>query len=276
MSRGTRSRRDLRRSDSFPIGWAIVGGIALVAVLAGFAWLYMGAVARNPERDAETLCPKTGPVEQVLVLVDVTDPVGSIAQSDILNQLDAVADGLPRGGLFELRTLRIGDARTDTIFSTCNPGDGSDLDHWTGNPEAARRRWTESFDGPLRTAMDQALQAESADTSPIMAGVQQIAVDRLGTQQAESIPNRLIIVSDLLENTPAFSMYRSGPDFAAYRASSAPAEFGTDLVGAAVEVWLLRRGTKFAGSELANFWADWVQDNNGDFDRALQIQGMSP
>lgn len=276
MSRRPRSRRDLRRSDSFPIGWAVVGGVALVAVLAGFSWLYMGAVARNPERDAATLCPKTGPVEQVLVLVDVTDPVGSIAQSDILNQLDAVADRLPRGGLFELRTLRTGDARTDTIFSACNPGDGSDLDHWTGNPEAARRRWTESFDGPLRTAMDEALQAESADTSPIMAGVQQIAVDRLGTQQAKSIPNRLIIVSDLLENTPAFSMYRSGPDFEAYRASSAPAEYGTDLAGAAVEVWLLRRGTEFAGSELADFWADWVQDNNGDFDRALQMQGMSP
>lgn len=276
MSRRSRSRRELRRSESFPIGWAIVGGLAMVAMLVGFGWLYMGAVARSPERDAETLCPKTGPVEQVLVLVDVTDPVGSIAQADILNQLDAIADGLPRGGLFELRTLKTGDSRTNTIFSTCNPGDGSDLDHWTGNPEAARKRWTESFDGPLKAAMDEALHAESADTSPIMAGAQQIAVDRLGSQHAESIPNRLIIVSDLLENTPAFSMYRSGPDFDAYLASSAPAEFGTDLAGATVEVWLLRRGRDFLGSDLADFWADWVQDNNGTFDRALQLQGTSP
>lgn len=276
MSRRPRSRRELRRSESFPIGWAIVGGFALVSVLAGFGWLYMGAVARNSERDPETLCPKTGPVEQVLVLVDVTDPVGPIAQADILNQLDAIADGLPRGGLFELRTLKTGDTRTNTIFSTCNPGDGSDLDHWTGNPEAARKRWAESFDGPLKAAMDDALQAESADTSPIMAGVQQIAVDNLGTQHAKSIPNRLIIVSDLLENTPAFSIYRSGPDFEAYRASSAPAEYGTDLAGATVEVWLLRRGTDFVGSELADFWADWVDDNHGGFGRALQLQGMSP
>lgn len=276
MSRRPRSRRSLRKADSFPIGWAIAGGIALIAIVVGFGWLYMSAAQRNPQRDAETNCPKSGPVEQILVLVDVTDPVGPIAQSDILNQLNAMADALPKGGLFELRTLTTGDARTETIFAACNPGDGSDLDHWTGNPEAARKRWDQKLDAPLKAAMDRALHAEPGETSPIMAGIQQVAVDRLGSTYTKSIPNRLVVISDLLENTPSFSMYKSGPDFETYRQSKAAAEYGTDLAGAVVEVWLLRRDNDFPSSSVAEFWARWVEDNRGSFGRALQLQGMSP
>jgi len=253
-----------------------LGGVVLIAIIGGFGWLYLGAVERNPARDPDTLCPQTGPSEQVLVLVDVTDPIGSITQRDILNQLDAVVDGLSKGGRFELRVLEPDDNRTRTIFSACNPGDGSDLDHWTGNPEAARRRWEERFDIPLQAAMDAALHAEQADTSPIMASIQQIAVDRLGTTEARAVPNRLIVISDMLENTAAFSMYRSGPDYPEYTGSRAAGEFGTDLTAAAVEIWLLRRDTQFPSSAVAEFWANWVQDNNGRFVRALQLQGISP
>lgn len=270
-----RSRKRLRQAESFPVGWAVLGGLVLLAVIGGFAWLYLGALARNPERDPDTLCPRTGPTEQVLVLVDVTDPIGSITQQDVLNQLNAIADGLAKGGRFELRVLEPGNGRTRTIFDACNPGDGSDLDHWTGNPEAAKRRWEERFDGPLQEAMDSALDAGAADTSPIMAGIQRIAVDRLGTNDAKAIPNKLIVISDMLENTAAFSMYRSGPDYTAYKASKAPSEYGTDLTGAGVETWLLRRDTEFASSAVAEFWAAWVQDNKGHFIRALQLQGIS-
>lgn len=276
MSRRSRSRYKLRKADSFPIGWAMVGGALLIAVVGGFLWLYLGAIERNPERDAETMCPKVGPKEQVLVLVDVTDPIGPITQTDIINQLNGMADHLSTGGLFEIRTLRAGEGRTETIFSLCNPGDGSDLDHWTGNPEAARKRWATRFDGPLKAAMDKALRAESADTSPIMAAIQQVAVDRLGSSHSRTIPNRLVVISDLLENTAAFSMYKAGPDFEAYRQSKAVGQFSTDLRGASVEVWLLRRDNNLPTSAVAEFWARWVEDNGGVFSRALQLQGMSP
>jgi len=38
----------------------------------------------------------------------------------------------------------------------------------------------------------------------------------------------------------------------------------------------LRRDTQFPSSAVAEFWANWVQDNNGRFVRALQLQGISP
>ncbi len=276
MSRRARSRKSLRRADAFPVGWAVVGGVVLVAVIGTFVWLYVGALQRNPVRDVNTLCPQAGPTEQVLVLMDVTDPIGPIAQQDVLNQLDAVADSLAKGGRFELRVLEPGYDRTRTIFSACNPGDGSDLDHWTGNPEAAKRRWEERFHAPLESALESALSAGGAETSPIMAAIQQLAVDRLGTTEARNLPNRLIVISDMLENTSAFSMYKSGPDYAAYRASRAPSEYGTDLAGAAVDVWLLRRDAQISSTAVAEFWANWIRENRGSFARALQIQGMSP
>ncbi len=273
MTRRSRGRGRGRKSDAFPIGWAILAAVVFFAIVAGFGWLYVQASARNVAL-ADDFCPLTGPSEQVLVLVDATDAISPITQTELLNHLSDLAGSVRKGGRFELRILEPGTDRTRTLFSSCNPGDGSDLDHWTGNPEAAQRRWRDSFDGPLREAMAQALIAAGADTSPIMAGIQQIAVDRLGTEQLRSIPAQLVVVSDMLENTAYFSMYQSGADLAAFAASDAARRFRTNLAGATTEIWLIQRETRVSSRAVAEFWAGWIAQNGGAFGRALQLQGI--
>src|SRR5690606_38174170 len=107
MTRRSKSRHKLRRSGEFPIGWAIAGGLFVVALVAGFGWLYFQAAARNPAL-AEDWCPLTGPTEQVLVLVDVTDALADVTQIDLINGLTELARNVRRGGRFELRVLEPG------------------------------------------------------------------------------------------------------------------------------------------------------------------------
>jgi len=268
-----RSGRSRRSKDAFPWFTAVVSGVVLLLVIGGFSYVYMNALSQNRALGAD-LCPELGPAAQTIVLVDATDAIAPLTQTEISTRLQDIGQSISRGEKLELRTLQPGDERTHTIFARCNPGDGSDLDHLTANPESARQRWRESFSAPLHDAMQTVMGDAAAETSPIMAALQQIAVENLTSEHNRSIRTHIIIISDMLENSPHYSIYRSGPDFDAYMASAAPARFNSDLAGAMVEIWYLRRNTRIASVPLMEFWFEWIATNRGQPGRALSLQGL--
>ncbi|AVF02915.1 hypothetical protein C4375_03640 [Devosia sp. I507] len=245
----------------------------LAAILGGFGWLFMTASARNVAL-ADNLCPLSGPTEQKLILVDVSDAIAPITRQDLLNRLHDVAVNTPKGALLELRVLEPGTTNSRALFSYCNPGDGAELDSLTGNPERARRRWEQGFNVPLEEALNASTISGEADTSPIMGAIQELVVEHLGTEEGRTRPTTLYVASDLLENTALFSIYQSGPDFDAYRASSAARTFATDLAGAEVRFWVIGRATAVPSARIADFWAAWVLENRGSFAGATALQGI--
>lgn len=266
--------RSRRRSSTG--SWVLIAlfALALLAAIGGLIALYLLAVS-NHERIDAALCPDTGPRGQTLVLVDTTDAFSAVTQAEISTWLKERAEQTSRGALFELRTLRADTPHTSTIFSLCNPGDGSDLSQLTANPAQALKLWREGFSGPLSSALQQVMGNAAADTSPIMAGIQQIAVDRLASAKFQFVPTKLIVVSDMLENTAYFSHYRDGDDFTAFERSEAATRFATSLAGANVELWLVRRpSTPVPSLDLIAFWTKWIAASGGQFERAKHLQGM--
>src|SRR5262249_58265860 len=94
----------------------------------------------------------------------------------------------------------IGGARS--ILARCNPGDGSGLSEYTANPLLAKKRWMDGFREPLDEALQIGLRPLPGKTSPIMATVQRIAVERFTGRAAEEIPKSLILIPDMLEPQP--------------------------------------------------------------------------
>lgn len=271
-----RARRKRGRTRGEPSG-LLIGALGVVAVglIGGLVWLYVTALGNTPERDA-SLCPKAGPTSQTLVLVDASDAIADLTKTEIAQRLADEAASVPTGGRLTIRTLRTDTPRTEQIFDLCNPGDGSDLNAITGNPERARARWMQGFAAPLSTALRQATVAAPSKTSPLMAAIQQFAVDRLVARTSHTISTKLIIISDMLENTPDFSMYRQGADYAAFVASPAAAKYDTNLAGADVELWLVARANAPADANaLTGFWTRWTSRANGSTSRALRLQGVS-
>jgi hypothetical protein len=184
-------------------------------------------------------------------------------------------DSLKKGELLDLSLLDPAALSATTKFAQCNPGNGSDLNDLTGNVRLARDRWAKDFDTPLEAALKSAVGAGDAATSPIMAGIQKLAVERMVGTRDRSLPTRLVVISDMLEHTQYFSSYKSGADFAAFQQSDASRRFSTDLGGAEVEIWMVQRPKEPADTRaLANFWAQWVAANNGHFARAVLLQGV--
>jgi hypothetical protein len=273
MARRSTSRRRASKGEGVPWFGLTLFLMAVLVIIGGLAWMYLRAVEQHPPTDAE-LCPEAGPTEQTIVLVDATDAIAAITQTEIVSKITDLANDTKKWARFELRVLVPGSLRTTTVFSRCNPGDGHELDEYTGNPDLARKKWASQFSGPLQEAMKSTMSGEVADRSPIMAGLQQIAVDRLSSKQARSMPTNIVVVSDMLENSDAFSVYQSGPDFEAYRKSSASKRYSTDLAGAGVSIWFLERDTKVASVPLIEFWMQWILENRGTPLTATRLQGM--
>jgi hypothetical protein len=252
------------------------GAMVLLALglLAGGAYAFLTA-RRPPTLDRVSLCPTDGPRSVTVILLDSTDEIPNIGKHEIRMILLDMAEALPAYGLLELRLLDPKTSGGRPIFNKCNPGDGSGLSEYTGNPRLARKRWMEAFRQPLEEALDAGFRPALSETSPIIETVQRIAVDRFSGRAAEEIPKSLVLVSDMLEHEPDYSQYAGDLSYTRYRASRAYKKLQTDLHGAEVTIYYIQRviAKPLSSADHIRFWAEWVRDNNGRFKQASKLQG---
>jgi hypothetical protein len=253
------------------------GALTFVAlgVLAAGAYVY-ATVARPPVLDRTSLCPVDGPRSVAVVLLDSTDAIPDIARREIRTRLIDLAETLPSYELLEIRLLDPPTPGGKVIFSKCNPGDGAGLSEYTANPRLAKQRWQEGFRAPLDAAMEEGFQPLPGKTSPIMATIQRIAVERFTGRNVEDVPKLLVVISDMLEHGPDYSQYSGDLSFARFKASRAYKKVQTDLHGAQVQIYYLQRttGKPINSADHIRFWTDWIHDNNGRLKQAEKLQGL--
>lgn len=248
----------------------VVAGAVGLALIAGVVWFNL---AHPPlEIDKDTLCPKSGPVSTTVVLIDVSDPLTPLAQEDVKNEISAAAGEVPKFGLLELRLLDPGSEGGKVLFSRCNPGDGRELSQLIANPDLERKRFEQDFSRPLQALLSSAVQSEPAETSPIMETIQWIAVkSRSPGGQGLS---RLFVVSDMIQHSDEYSLYKGDPSFERFRRSPAYQRLRTDLKGAEAVVFFIHRAKAgVMDNDLVQFWERWFADNDGSLVRIRKIEG---
>ena len=195
-------RRSSRRGAANLSG--VLPGILLLtfAIVAGSALAYFYFSApQKPVLDAATLCPVSGPAGLIVVLVDTSDDLADATRREVAVILDDLTKALPEYYKLDIRVLDIPTTRSRSLFARCNPGDGAGLSEWTENPRIARMRWIESFRQPASDAIRNSLAPAKAASSPIMAAIQDIAIDEFSSAEAQRIKKTLIVISDMLEYT---------------------------------------------------------------------------
>jgi hypothetical protein len=115
--------------------------------------------------------------------------------------LEDMIASLPPFYKLDIRVLDIAGVRSRSLFSKCNPGDGAGLSEWTDNPRIARMRWIEGFRKPAADAVKSSIASAKANSSPIMAAVQDIAIDQFSSAAAQNAKKTLFVISDMLEYT---------------------------------------------------------------------------
>ena len=274
------ARRSTRKGFG---GGAAIGGIGLLtlAVVAAIGLgLFYFLVPRDPALNPETLCPVDGPHGITVILVDTSDDIKPTTRQDAQQFLQDQIAALPAFHRLELRVLDFANLRSRIVFSKCNPGDGTGLSEWTGNPRIARLRWLELFKKPVEEAIKASLASGKATSSPIMGAIQDIALGQFSPASVRNIPKRLVLVSDMIEFTQGTGGYNQYPPrdltYQRFRRSPAYTRFRTDLHGAGVNIqYVPREAVKIDRDRHLEFWGEWIDDNRGKRDGVRVLQGAN-
>lgn len=261
-------RGDARKYRSMAIVIAI-----LTVVLAGGAWFLK---ARNDRLAMdEHLCPPN-PDSYLAVLVDVTDPMSLPQRQDLRNKLEDLKGEIRKGGKISIYKVDTANEKLLTpILEVCNPGDASDVSEMSGDPKAVQKLWNEKFEKPLDQAFQEVAVASGSDTSPILQSIQSVTLTDLKDRQAKDKPRKLIVISDLLQNTPGLSFYRSVPSADEVVKGREFATARTDLRGVDVELWMLQR-SDYSTSQprtLAELWDALISVQGGNVKSVYRVSG---
>ncbi len=248
-----------------------IAGLALL--LIGF--IYFRAVLAHQSLDEETLCPPD-PTSVTVLLVDVTDPMNLPQRQDFLNQLEKLRSSIPRyGKLVVAKVDPVSDRLLDPVITRCNPGTSADVSELTGNKQAVQKLWEEQFKAPLDRAFESLLTASGAGRSPILESIQSVALTELQTPDVLDKPRRLVVASDLLQNTDAISFYRGLPHPNQLTTSQAFSRVRTDLGGVDVELWMLQRDDSRVTQprQLPDIWDHIIERQGGTLRRLYTVSG---
>lgn len=252
------SRRRRRKPGSTHARWRSAGPVAFIAItlVLIIGGLFSIKYLESPSIDERTLCPEeTGPVAGLVILLDLTDPIGPTQRARLRGILDrAIADATP-DTLIAVGTV---GSDADSTFARCKPLEGSRANELYQNPRLVEERYREEFQSPLYDMLEEMLAAKVAPQSPIMESLQSVLVAAPGFLDAR-YHRRVVIVSDLLQHSTAFSFYRGGT----WRTFERSADFhrlAGNLHGMDVEIHRLPRpNANIDRDDVDDFWINYFE-----------------
>lgn len=229
--------RDRKRANRlYGIGTAAVL-IGLLA-LTGTVWAF-----RPADLDPETLCPTSRSLAgHTVVIVDRTD-AWTPAMGGALTQLVETAQrDTQRYQKFSIVSLDA-DQSVHPLFSVCNPGAPNFWSDLYRGRRYTARDFDERFVGAAERVVEAVSQPSQADASPIVEYVHRW----LGSDDfSAAIPDRrMVLVSDMRQNSPLYSIYAGGGDLDAVVAR----QFGPAADGVAFDIYFVAHGRDHNVSE---------------------------
>lgn len=194
----------MRERDRANRRYAIGTGAVIAGLLAISLTVFL---LRPAELDPQTLCPTSRPLEgHTVVIVDRTDawsPAIGATLTDIVENAQRETD------VYEKFSIVALDAENSVrpLFSVCNPGEPS---FWSDLYRGRRytvRDFEDRFVGAAERVVEEVREPSQAATSPIIEYVHRWLG---GDDFNASVKNRrLILVSDMRQNSPLYSIYNA-------------------------------------------------------------------
>lgn len=219
MARSSRRRSTRRKgrngSSSF---WPyLLGAVAAVGLLVA-AIFYRNQTEHETAINADTLCPLgTGPVAMAAILFDLTDPLTPAQSKQLRARVEKEIADAPVGTQFTMGVVSEAPERWGATAPLCKPRSGLDVSTLTQNVHLVETRYEERFMAPLHDNIESMISANGANKSPIMEALQTLIADTSGFLTFAG-PRKVIIVSDLLQNSDAMSFY-AGDDWESFASS---------------------------------------------------------
>ena len=268
MPRLSRRERAKRRRE-FAYGSLI---LILIAMIETF--LFYQFTHRSEGFDPETLCPVTGPKGHYVLLVDKTDPM-TFTQKTALETLlkDLVERKIPEGYLISVFVM--GEDYKEAskpLVEICNPGKGDGKSELTANIKQLKRQYNKKFITPLMQQMQAMVSSQSAKYSPIFEMLQMVSLQSFQRFPMEG-ERHLLLVSDLLHNTPELSLYKKLPSVEDFESSDYARRTFIELKNVQVDLYLLFNSPQFQTDSLMDFWEAYFEKTGANISSITPMPG---
>jgi hypothetical protein len=258
----TRRRRIQRESRSeYLLGVLVI--LVILAIISSVTWLYL---TKPPGVSKANLCPIDGPKGRYVILIDKTDPL-TLNQTEALKSLMLnTIEKAPKGYMVSVFVL--GEdfkESTEPVVEKCNPGNAKNASDLTSNVEKLRNQYNNEYVQAILSEYSSKLKdLKPANISPIFEMLQFISVKSFGSKNLSG-EKRLIIISDMLHNTPQFSMFRSKLDFKVFASSDFGLKQTVQLKDVDVEInFLLFQPQIQKTADFKTFWESYFAKANAN------------
>lgn len=268
-------RQSRKRKNSAGVGdiLGIFGATVVLLALLG-AGVYLALNTEEQYALDDALCPKMGARATVAVLLDTTDQLAPVTKAAVTRRISDTLEDLPRFYRLAIYTMDENGLNKKPITSVCNPGRTEQMGKLesqglTANPEMIERKFSK-FTQIIENAIEKVFKEDfEASQSPLLGSMQQLVMELpkpIATDKGKKHPdgdkyragrNRIIYVTDLMEHTEIFSIYRMGMNFDAFVDSRATEKFRADYTNTQLEFWIVRRD--ISGIKTQNLWGFWEQ-----------------
>ncbi len=250
----------------------------IIAVLCLAVFMVVSWISKGEDVDEETGCPKSGPNREVVVLLDISDPLSNKHKAGLgrimRDMISPSASDLTvrKGERLTFYTLSNSD-KPKKALQLCNPG-GNPKEHqprFSGCTEGkfiTQKRW-DRFENKILNLFPKKESGDAQPQSFILETIAVIIPEHARSRWSKESKNRLhlIVISDLLQNTEKLSHYQSS-----YPApKSVGSDLSTDLSQTEVSLFQLKRQkyAKYQTPDHYNWWVNWVKAMNGE----LKLRG---
>ncbi|SDJ86005.1 hypothetical protein SAMN05216212_0979 [Microbulbifer yueqingensis] len=186
-----------------------LASLAVLATLVAIAVSTLNAPENNYDR--ATLCNENLPRHAHKVFViDVSDALSGY-QKRFLRRY--IATELQQAGTNDRFSLYVLDEKfrglSDPVVDVCKPKTGEDVSLLTSNRAFVDRLYADRFEKPLERALASVVMGGEQEISPIYEALSDLVALRRLDGEAQEV--HLTIVSDMIQNSTAGSVFNSGP-----------------------------------------------------------------
>lgn len=257
------------------------GKIIGLVVMAVFALGIFGAIigsacSPKPQFDKVTGCPMEkgviAPKGHTVVLVDETDSLTPIQADFFSAQMEQMVGEMKPGELLSVYAITGDPAESrKPRIEVCKLRDGSDASRLTENEKKMRKQFDIHFKAPVEALVDTLTQKRaSGAASPIMEAIQFVSVNSFKKRNVKG-DRRLIIFSDMLQNTKAYSFYDAKPSIERFKQSAYAAQTKTYLPGVEVSLYYFATRPELQTNDNVEFWKAYFKNAGARLDTVIPV-----
>jgi hypothetical protein len=266
MSRRRRVRNRARRGES-KLG--IVAASFLMFVVVVFIGGIFTFSANNElkEIDEKTLCYKDDvPTDIIAILIDSTEPLDEKTVRNAQLEIENIIKNSPTNTLVNLYAIETGsEEHIRPIANLCKPDDGTSASELTSSPAWIKKIFNDKFVLPLGDHLTSLLNMPPSTSSPIIESLQSAVIESFLSHE-NSGDKKIVLISDMIQNTSMYSFYKESLSFNSY--FSKVKNSGTGLINLTdinIQVLVVPNNVPNGTREdLTRFWGKFFRENNAN------------